>query len=268
MRRDLPLELCDAIDDALGPDPAVRPAPAGLRAELRAAQAELTDEGGLVEPATLRRVGLPSTGSRRGLFGRQSDGVPRPAPRSRRARGSRPAAQPTGLLGRAGASPPASKAVRLAQRAAAGLLAGALVLAVLSSLGPEPAFSKLSAAAVAAGATALLPDRLDAVVLGLCVWLVAPETDRQGTAVVLAAAALPIPFLLPRGGTALGQCRFSARCWAPSPSRPLSSASLRWRHALAPRRAAAGLWWLVPGRGSHRQALLFGSPDGTLPRAD
>ena len=60
-RRDLPLELCDAIDDALELDPdrcARRPT------QLRAALAEAeepssTDEGGLVEPATLRRVGLP-----------------------------------------------------------------------------------------------------------------------------------------------------------------------------------------------------------------
>src|SRR5215212_10351804 len=39
MRRDLPLELCDVIDDALDVDPARRPAPAGLRAGLRAAEA-------------------------------------------------------------------------------------------------------------------------------------------------------------------------------------------------------------------------------------
>src|SRR3954468_22143004 len=67
-RRDLPLQLCDAIDDALEGDPAFRPPPAKLRAELRAAERELTDEGGLVEPATLRRVGLATT-TRRGLFG-------------------------------------------------------------------------------------------------------------------------------------------------------------------------------------------------------
>ena len=65
LRRDLPLELCDAIDEALDIDPARRPAPAALRAELRGAESELTDEGGLVEPATLRRVGLPDRGARR-----------------------------------------------------------------------------------------------------------------------------------------------------------------------------------------------------------
>src|ERR687896_494270 len=64
-RRDLPLELCDAIDDALDIDPARRPAPAGLRGELAAAEAELDEEGGLAEPATQRRVGLPTTDRRR-----------------------------------------------------------------------------------------------------------------------------------------------------------------------------------------------------------
>ena len=63
-RRDLPLELCDAIDDALELDPARRPTPRELRAELAAAEPELADEGGLVEPETLRRVGLPTTQGR------------------------------------------------------------------------------------------------------------------------------------------------------------------------------------------------------------
>ena len=44
------------------------PHPAKLRAELTAAERELTDEGGLVEPETLRRVGLATT-ERRGFSG-------------------------------------------------------------------------------------------------------------------------------------------------------------------------------------------------------
>ncbi len=272
VRRDLPLELCDAIDDALEADPAQRPTPAELRAELQAAQSELTDEGGLVEPETLRRVGLPSTGSRRGLFrrGARAEAAAGPLPGVSGPEDPRPATQPTGLLGRAVAAQAPSKTVRLAQRAGAGLLAGALVFAVLSSLGPEPAFSKLTAAAVAAGATALLP-RIGWMlsVLGLCVWLVAPETDRQGTAVVLAAAALPVPFLLPRAGLlwslpilcpllgtiALAPAFVGIAALAPTP----------WRRAGL---AAAGLWWLVLGEALTGNALLFGSPDGTTPLAD
>ena len=60
-RRDLPLELCDAIDDALEADPARRPDPSELRLELAGAVSRLSDKGGLVEPETLRRVGLPTT---------------------------------------------------------------------------------------------------------------------------------------------------------------------------------------------------------------
>ena len=94
LRRDLPLELCDAVDEALDIDPARRPAPARLRAELRAAESELTDEGGLVEPATLRRVGLPSVSRRRGFPWRRSRvGALEPHRRSEGARAARQAAR-------------------------------------------------------------------------------------------------------------------------------------------------------------------------------
>ncbi len=66
-RRDLPLELCDAIDDCLDIDPARRLGPGRLRSALRAAEPRAGDEGGLVEEETLRRVGLPTTERRRGL---------------------------------------------------------------------------------------------------------------------------------------------------------------------------------------------------------
>src|SRR5688500_18862791 len=113
MRRDLPLELCDVMDDALDIDPALRPTPARLRAELRAVESELADEGGLVEPATLRRVGLATTARRRSLFGLRSQAPP--------AEG-RPRA-------------------RIRERVAAGLATGGLVLACILGLGPDPSFS-------------------------------------------------------------------------------------------------------------------------------
>ena len=248
MRRDLPLELCDAVDEALDIDPARRPAPGRLRAELTAAEAELTDEGGLVEPATLRRVGLASVSRGRGF----------PWRRSR-----------AGLLephAAEGARPP----VRLLERAAAGLAAGGLVLACLEGLGPDPTFSPFAAAGIAAAATAVLP-RIGwlLAVIGLCGWLVSPEADRQGTALVLLAAAAPIPLLLPRAGLvwslpvlapllgaiALGPAFVGVAALASTPAR---------RAGLA----AAGFWWLVLGEALTGKALLFGSPDGTLPRGD
>ena len=250
LRRDLPLELCDAVDEALDIDPARRPAPARLRAELQAAESELTDEGGLVEPATLRRVGLPSVSRGRGFPWRRS--------------------RAGSLDAHPGAAEGARAPVRLLERAAAGLAAGGLVLACLEGLGPDPSFSAFAAAGIAAAATAVLP-RIGwlLAVIGLCGWLVSPEADRQGTALLLLAAAAPIPLLLPRAGLlwsvpvlapllgtiALGPAFVGVAALASTPAR---------RAGLA----AAGLWWLVLGEALTGRALLFGSPDGTLPRGD
>ena len=252
MRRDLPLELCDVIDDALEVDPARRPAPARLRAGLRAAEGELADDGGLVEPATLRRVGLPTTASRKGLFRRGGGAL-----EGGMAPLDRYATQPR-------------QAPSLQSRVFAGLGAGALVLGSILGLGPDPSFSPLAAAALAAGATAVLP-RIGwlLAVIALCAWLVSPDADRQGTALVLAAAAAPVPFLLPRAGylwsvpvvapllgtIALAPGFVGIAALAPTPAR---------RAGLA----AAGLWWLVLGEALTGRALLFGSPGGTLPRGD
>jgi hypothetical protein len=233
-RRDLPLELCDAIDDALEIEPERRPLPHELRAELASAERRLDDAGGLVEPATLRRVGLPTTEGRR--------------PRERRL------SRPNGI----------------ARRAGAGLLAGGIVLGVLESLGPDPTFSAPAAAGAAALAVALLPRIAWLVVaMGLCGWLVSPETDRQGTALILAAAAVPIPLLLPRAGllwsvpilapllgtAALGPAFVGLAALAPTP----------WRRAGL---AAGGFLWLALGEVLTGKDLLYGVADGTLPRAE
>ena len=246
IRRDLPLELCDAVDDALDIDPARRPAPARLRTGLRAAEGELADEGGLVEPATLRRVGLATQSGRRSFFGRRPgwDEALAPLPAAER------------------------RSAQIPQRLAAGVAAGGLVLACILGLGPDPAFSPLAAAALAAAATAVLP-RIGwlVAVIGLCAWLVSPDADRQGAALFLAAAAAPVPFLLPRAGLL-----WSVPVVAPLLGTIALAPAFVGIAALAPtaaRRAglaAAGLWWLVLGEAVTGRALLFGSPDGTLPR--
>jgi hypothetical protein len=246
LRRDLPLELCDAIDEALDIDPARRPTPARLRADLRAAESELSDEGGLVEPATLRRVGLPTVAGRRRFWPRRSGSGPLDLPHAD------------------GANPRAP----LLQRAAAGVAVGGLVLACLEGLGPEPSFSALAAAGIVAAATAVLP-RIGwlLAVAGLCAWLVSPEADRQGTALLLVAAAAPVPFLLPRAGL-LWSVPVLAPLLGAIALAPAFVGIAALTHTPARRAglAAAGLWWLVLGEALTGRALLFGSPDGTLAR--
>jgi hypothetical protein len=197
-----------------------------------------------VEPATQRRFGLGAV-ERRGF----------------------------GLLGRgrhAGSDAATALAPRLLGRAGAGVAAGLLVLGALEGLGPEPPFSAPGAAAAAALAVALLPRAgwlLSA--LGLFAWLVSPDAGRSGSALLVAAACLPVPFLLPRAGLlwslpviapllgtiALGPAFIGLAALAPT----------------APRRAglaAAGLVWLALGEVATGESLLFGVADGTLPRAD
>jgi serine/threonine-protein kinase len=231
LRADLPAGLCEQMDTALDPEPDLRPPLSELRAELAAAEPRLDDVGGLVEPATLRRVGLPALGR-----GAAHD---RDAP-------------PTAL--------------RLAQRAGAGLAGGALVLGLLE-LGPEPPFSSLTAAALATLAVALLP-RLGWLcsAAALCLWFASPEADRQGVALVVAVGAAAVPLLLPRAGL----------CWSLPVLAPLLGtialapafvvvaglAGTAWRRAGL---AAAGALWLVLGEAIAGMALLFGVPDGRLP---
>jgi eukaryotic-like serine/threonine-protein kinase len=265
-RRDLPLELCDALDDALDVDPVRRPGPAELRRALAAAEPELSDEGGLVEPATLRRVGLPSTQGRRTALTWLL-----PARAKERRDPPRPPVPP-GTSAPPGHPEPARPPLqhRLAVRAGAGLLAGAVMLGAVETLGPEPAFSPLAAAGIAAVAVALLP-RIAWLLAaaGLCAWLVSPDADRQGTALLLAAAALPIPFLLPRAGVlwsvpvlapllgtiALAPVFVGVAALAPTP----------WRRAGL---AAAGFVWVAIGELLSGDSLLFGLPDGAQPRGE
>ncbi len=233
-RRDLPYELCDAIDACLEPNPGRRLHIGELRSAVAAAEPQLADEGGLVEPATLVRFGLTSATDRT-LVQRLA------APRS-----------------------------TVPARLAAGVAAGALMLVALETLGPEPPVSSIAAAAATAAATTLLP-RLGWLAAAACLigWLASPGADREGTAVVVAAAVAPVPFLLPRAGLL-----WSAPALAPLLGvvalAPLFVAiaglcSTAWRRAGL---AAAGFWWLLLAEVLSGDALLFGLADGTLPRSD
>ena len=86
---------------------------------------------------------------------------------------------------------------------------------------------------------------------------------------LLAAAAAPIPFLLPRAGL----------LWSVPAVAPLLGtialapafvgvAALATTPARRAGLAAAGLWWLVLAEVATGRALLLGAPDGVLPRAN
>jgi serine/threonine protein kinase len=229
-RRDLPDELGSAIDAALDPRPDFRPTLTQLRKALGAVDDDLSDEGGLVEPATLERFGLTRVG---------------------RARVREPIATD-------------SRTARVAMRGAAGAATGALTLAGLTALGPTPPFSALLAAAAVAVVTALFP-RIGWIAAACLVigWLGSPDANREGTALMLTAAVLPIPLLLPRAGllwslpalapllgaAGIAPLYVAFAALAPSP----------WRRAGA---AAAGVWWIVLTEALTGNDLLFGAPSG------
>ena len=232
-RRDLPFELCDVVDACLDPNPLRRPPIAQLRSALVDAEPALSDEGGLVESATLQRFGLSS--AERTLV--------------QRIAGTR-------------STVPA--------RLGAGLSAGVLVVAALESLGPAPPVSGVAAAAGAAVLTALLP-RIGwiAAALGVVGWLASPDAGREGTALVLAAGLAPVPFLLPRAGL-VWSVPVLAPLLGVVALAPLFVAlaglcSTAWRRAGL---ATAGFIWLLLAEVLTGDALLFGTADGTTQRAD
>ena len=228
-RRRLPAELCEAIDLALHPEPEARPTPTRLRAALRRVEGRLSDEGGLVEPETLDRLGLSAA--------------------------RRPRALPL----------PAAPLARLG----AGLAAGGLGLAALAALGPEPPFSPVAAAALVAMLVALLPRLgWLAGATALCFWLASPEAGREGTALVLAVGLAPIPLLLPRAGL-LWSAPVLAPLLGTIALAPafVALAALSASAARRAGLAVAGFLWLAIAEVLSSEPLLFGVPDGVEERA-
>jgi eukaryotic-like serine/threonine-protein kinase len=141
---------------------------------------------------------------------------------------------------------------------------------VLTQLGPEPRFSVAGASLAAAVAVALLP-RVGwiATALAACAWLASPDAGREGTALVLAAACLTVPLLLPRAGL-----WWSVPALAPLLGVIGLAPMFVGVAALAPtplRRAglgAAGFIWLAFAEITTGRNLLFGIPSGALPRAE
>jgi hypothetical protein len=199
-----------------------------LREALAIACGELSEEGGLVETATLRRFGLAEHEPGRRLRLRE----------------------PVGWRA----------------RVLAALTAGVLVLVALERLGPDPPTSSLAAAGAAALAVGLLP-RLGwlAAAAALVGWLGA---DEPGTALVVGAALAAAPLLLPRAGAlwsvpALAPA-LGAIGLAPAYPALAAFAPSAWRRAGL---GAVGFLWLVCAEILSGRSLLYGVADGTAPRA-
>lgn len=250
LRSDLPADLAEVLDAALDPDPIYRPEPAELRDVLVEAEGGLSDAGGLVEPETIERFGLTAVRARTRLRTLVHRAVDAAAPRP---------AEPW-MAPRRGGS--------LMRRAAAGVAAGLLVLAALQGLGANPTFSPLAAAAAVALAVAVLP-RIGWIVSALAVlgWL-ATAGGHPGTALVVAAALVPTPVLLPRAGylwsvPALAPL-LGLTALAPLFVGVAALARTAWRRAGL---AAAGFLWLAVTEVVTGRDLLFGTAPGTMARA-
>jgi tRNA A-37 threonylcarbamoyl transferase component Bud32 len=193
LRADLPGSLCRAIDRAVAPDPDDRGTLLELRDGLQASLRAVDDTPGTIAPARVDVL---------------ADHTARAAARVE---------EWTGV--RAWPSEPARYGERdddedetwdegyddhgfgnpVVGRVAAAVAAGGLATAVLAGAGPAPPASALLLGLGAAVAVAVAP-RVGWIlsVLALLVWL---GIEAPGVAVLVAAAALPVPTLLPWRGT-------------------------------------------------------------------
>jgi hypothetical protein len=229
MRRDLPLELCQALDQAVLPRPEMRGTIADLRDALAAALPQADDERGTIAGSPLE--GLVRAGERLGRGGGD--------------RAARDGARPR--------VPPRSRAL-------AALGAGALATAALAWLTPRSGVDVSPAAGVAASAAAVFAfprAAWIAMVAALAAW------SGGATALVLGAAALPTVILLrrsgglwslPAGAPVLGVAGL-AGSWpalAAQAARPWQRAAL----------GALGCWWVALAEMLSGDRLALGPPPG------
>jgi hypothetical protein len=267
VRRDLPPGLCRAIDAAVLPEPQARTSIPVLRAALTAAAPRVSDLTGPVagrgDDPTATAV-RPQTAAPRVRRARRRL-APAPAPASDRrppelpyaphaAPAPAPAPVPEQLGGR-----------RLLARVGAAGAAAALAAAALAWLGPDPPLQAFAGAGIAGAAVLLLP-RLGWLVMVAVVvaWL---AIAAPGIALVVTLAAVPVPFLLPRRGTAwstpaLGGLLGAVGLAGAWPA--LAGQASRW-----PARAALGAlggWWLALAEALTAHRLVAGPAPGVLPR--
>jgi eukaryotic-like serine/threonine-protein kinase len=260
VRRDLPPQLCRAIDGAVIPEPDARTTLPVLRAALTAASADVSDVAGPI-----------AGGDRAGVAVRARTAITRvrSPPRRDRLLPSPPPTEPEPVPRRPPRAAPHEPARRrrpsLPARAAAAAAAAALTGAALAWLGPQPPLQALAGAGLAGAGVLVLP-RLGwllaaAALLG---WLAAAA---PGIALVAVLAVAPVPVMLPRHGTA----------WSLPALAPLlglaglagAFAAIAGQAARWPTRAALGAlggWWLALAEALTSKRLLTGPANGVLPR--
>lgn len=231
LRRDLPLELCEAIDACVLPNAEHRGTLAELKRELKAAKGAVDDEPGTIEAGALD-----------------------PFARAGRL------AQDVGVI------EPATRARRLGRRGAAALGAGALAFAATALLGPAPPLSPVAATGAAAVACLVLPRAGWLLGSGaIVVWL---AVAAPGLALLVLLALAPVPVLLRRAPPAawsapvlalgLGAVGAAGGWVALAGQAPRS-----WHRAAL---GALGAWWLLLVEPAASRVLLLGSAPGTTPR--
>ncbi|MFL5816383.1 MAG: protein kinase domain-containing protein [Conexibacter sp.] len=291
-RRDLPPDVCDAIDRALLPRPRDRGTVANLSRALRSALRDLGDEPGTVEAPAIERAAtavtrvaayrplrrrsrereLAEVAAELGALDGWTVEDRRAAGYADRAGGdedARAAAEGGRARVRSRQDPPATAPVPLvAGHILPGLAAGALVALALATLGDgPPPVRPLLAGALAAAIVGLLP-RLGwiataAVLLG---WVAgdAITGGGAGLALVLACALVAPPLLLPLRG----------RAWSVPFAAPLMGVALLagafpavagqartlWRRAAL---GALGFWIVALAEPVAHETLYYGRVRGT-----
>ncbi len=278
VRRDLPVELCRAIDAAVAVEPPARTTLAALRRALEGAVDAVGDVAGPVAGGTLDTLALPVLTRTRTRLQRpraaQRGDEERPSRPARRLR-ARPSAQVPAAVPVAVASPApapedlgdarAQRRIGPAPRLLAGAAAGALAGAALALLGPPPPLDPAAGGALAAGAVVLLP-RIGWLLAAaaLVAWL---AVRTPGLALLAACAAVPVPVLLAR----------RAPTWSLPAAAPLLGAiglagawpalagqAQRWQARAA--LGALGGWWVGLAEVLTADGLVLGAPREVLAR--
>lgn len=193
MRRDLPAELCEAIDAAVEVVPADRGTLTDLRTALLEHVTVVDDEPGIIEGSIVEEATRRWSRLRREPQDLDLDHVPAAVREA-----IEPAEQQRATS--LGAWTEDVARVGVMQRLVAGLAASGLAVAAVTHLPPAPApVSTPTVAAVAAVLVALLP-RLAwlACALAAVAWVAASGGGDTADALLLAAVLAPVPLLLLR----------------------------------------------------------------------